>query len=83
MKEPPLLRVEWIDCSLLSNHWYESEEMQPGPDMPIVSVGFRVKEENGFLVLAASWQGDDAHKPFAQPIAIPLRAIVKKRRITK
>jgi hypothetical protein len=80
MKEPPLLRVEWVDCSLLGNHWQEPEELKAA-DAPIISIGFRVKEENGFLYLAASWQGDDTHKPFAQPIAIPVRAIVKKRRI--
>ncbi len=80
MKEPVLLRVEWVDSARLASGWQEVEDME-GSDVPNVTVGFRVKEENGFLFLAASWQADDTHKPFAQPIAIPVRAIVKKRRI--
>jgi len=80
MKEPPLLRVEWVDSSLLNPGWQEAREMI-GADVPNVTVGFRVKEEGGFLYLAASFQAEDTHKPFSQPIAIPIRAIVKKRRI--
>ncbi len=80
MREPILLRVEWVDSSLLASGWQEKGDMT-GAYTPNVSVGFKVKEENGFLYLAASFQADDTHKPFAQPIAIPIRAIVKKRRI--
>lgn len=80
MKEPSLLRVEWVDASLLPGGWQEAEEMM-GAEVPNVTVGFRVKEEGGFLYLAASFQAEDTHKPFSQPIAIPLRAIVKKRRL--
>ena len=65
---------------MLASGWQEAEEMT-GADTPNVTVGFRVKEEGGFLFLAASWQVDDTHKPFAQPIAIPIRSIVKKRRV--
>jgi len=56
-------------------------EDMTGADVPNVTVGFKVKEEDGYLYLAASWQADDTHRAFAQPIAIPVRAIVKKRRI--
>ena len=80
MREPILLRVEWLDCVLPDNRWEMPDEMVTAGS-PIISVGFKVKEENGFLYLAATWQGDDAHKPFAQTIVIPLRAIVKKRRL--
>ena len=80
MKEPPLLRVEWVDSSLLNPGWQEAEDMT-GAAVPNVTVGFKVKEEDGFLYLAASFQAEDTHKPFSQPIAIPVRAIVKKRRI--
>ncbi len=80
MREPPLLRVEWVDCVLLYNRWQDGDEMRT-TETPIVSVGFRVKEEGGFLFLASSWQADDEHRHFAQAIAIPIRAIVKKRRI--
>ena len=80
MKEPVLLRVEWVDASLLAGGWQEAEEMS-GANIPNVDVGFRVKEEDGFLYLAAGFQADDTHKPFSRPIAIPVRAIVKKRRI--
>ena len=80
MKEPVLLRVEWVDASLLESGWQEAEEMS-GANIPNIDVGFRVKEEDGFLYLAAGFQADDTHKPFSRPIAIPIRAIVKKRRI--
>ncbi|KKL53975.1 hypothetical protein LCGC14_2061800 [marine sediment metagenome] len=80
MKEPPILRVEWTDSSFLYGGWQLVEDMT-GADVPNVTVGFRVKEEGGFLYLAASFQAEDMHKPFAQPIAIPVRAIVKKKRI--
>ncbi len=80
MKEPVLLRVEWVDASLLNPGWQEGEEMT-GAGTPNVDVGFRVKEEDGLLYLAAGFQADDTHKPFSRPIAIPVQAIVKKRRI--
>ena len=80
MAEPVLLRVEWVDSSLMASGWQEAEGMT-GAGIPNVTVGFRGKEEGGFLFLAASWQADDTHKPFAQPIAIPVRSIVKKRRL--
>ena len=80
MREPTLLRVEWVDCVLMDNAWTELEDIKTAR-IPIVSVGFKAKEEDGFLYLAATWQGDDDAKPFAQLIAIPIRAIVKKRRI--
>ncbi|KKL12737.1 hypothetical protein LCGC14_2532740 [marine sediment metagenome] len=80
MREPPLLRVEWIDCVMLENKWQEEEDILASKTL-IVSVGFRIKEEDGFLYLGATWQGDPRHIAFAQPIAIPIRAIVKKRRI--
>ena len=80
MREPPLLRVEWVDASLLDSGWQEAKEMT-GANVPNVNVGFRVKEEDGFLYLAAGFQAEDTHKPFSQPIAIPIRAIVKKERL--
>ncbi|KKN75212.1 hypothetical protein LCGC14_0382110 [marine sediment metagenome] len=82
MREPILLRVEWVDSSLLTPGWQEAEDMT-GAVVPNVTVGFKVKEQDGFLYLAASFQAEDTHKPFAQPVAIPVRAIVKKRPITK
>ena len=80
MREPPLLRVEWVDSSLLNPGWQEAAEMT-GANVPNITVGFRVKEQDGFLNLAASFQPEDTHKPFSQPIAIPIRSIVKKRRV--
>ena len=65
---------------MLPAGWQEAEEMT-GAGTPNVDVGFRVKEEDGLLYLAAGFQADDTHKPFSRPIAIPVRAIVKKRRI--
>lgn len=80
MKEPPLLRVEWVDSVFVRNEWIDKHEMKPD-DTSIVSVGFRVKEEGGYLFLAATWNPDATHKDYALVIAIPERAIVKKRRI--
>ena len=80
MKEPPLLRVEWVDSALLRNGWMDAEEMKVD-GIPIVSVGFKVKEEDGYLFLAGTWNGDETHKDYAQAIEIPVRAIVKKRRL--
>ena len=80
MREPILLRVEWVDASILNGGWQEAEEMT-GANVPNVNVGFRVKEEDGFLYLAAGFQAEDTHKPFSLPIAIPVRAIVKKARL--
>jgi len=80
MGEPPLLRVEWVDASLLDSGWQEAQDMT-GADVPNVDVGFRVKEEGGILYLAAGFQAEDTHKPFSRPIAIPIRSIVKKRRV--
>jgi len=77
MKQPPLLRVEWVDSKLIRNEWQNQGDMQAG-GVPIVSVGFRVKEEDGNLYLAASWNGNPDELPFAAPVAIPLRAIVRK-----
>jgi hypothetical protein len=80
MREPILLRVEWVDSVMLGNFWQDADDLTAA-ESPIVTVGFKVKEKNGYLYLAASWQADDTHRAFAQPIAIPIRAIVKKRRI--
>ena len=80
MKEPPLLRVEWADSALLQSGWMDAEEMK-ADDIPIVSVGFRVKEEDDHLFLAGTWSGSETHKDYAQVIEIPVRAIVKKRRL--
>ncbi len=80
MPKPVLLWVEWVDSSLLINQWADDNDLH-GTNPPIVSVGFKVKSEDGFLILAASWQRDDTTKRWAQPIAIPERAIVRKRRM--
>ena len=80
MVKPVLLRVEWVDCVLLRNEWGDSDDLVASKG-PIVSVGFRVKSENGFLYLAASWQQNERHLPWAQTIAIPESAVLRKRRI--
>ena len=80
MKEPPLLRVEWVDSALLAAQWWETDDLDANTP-PIVSVGFRVKAEDGLLYLAGSWNPSERHLPWTQVIAIPERAIVKKRRI--
>lgn len=82
MKEPPLLRVEWVDSALIGAQWWETEDLDASTP-PIVSVGFRVKAENGLLYLAGSWNPSERHLPWAQVIVIPERAIVKKRRISQ
>ncbi len=80
MTEPILLRVEWVDCVLIRNQWMDTDDLDHAGS-PIISVGFRVKSENGFLYLAGSWQQDERHLPWAQTIAIPERSIVKKKRL--
>ena len=52
-----------------------------GADVPNVDVGFKVKEEDGYLFLASTFNPDDTHKDFALVIEIPVGAIVKKRRV--
>jgi hypothetical protein len=79
MKEPPLLRVEWVDSDLWSG-WQDAEDVQAASES-IITVGFRVKEEDGFLYLANSWNPNPRRLAWAGVTAIPLRAIVKKRRI--
>lgn len=78
MKEPPLLRVEWIDSILVGAGW--RDEM-PDVEVPIVSVGFKAEQKDGFLFLAGSWNPGEDHAHWSCVIAIPIRAIVKKRRI--
>ena len=80
MRKPILLRVEWMDCVLLRNEWADSDDLEV-PNTPIVSVGFRVKSEDGFLFLAATWQRNERHLTWAQTIAIPESAILRKRRL--
>ncbi len=80
MREPPLLRVEWVDSVFAKNEWVDAKDLK-ADDTSIVTVGFRVKEEDGYLFLASTWNPDLTHKDFASIIEIPLRAIVKKRRI--
>ncbi len=80
MKEPPLLKVEWVDSALIGAQWWETDELKAATPH-IISVGFKVKAENGMLYLAGSWNPSERHLPWAQVIAIPERAIVKKRRL--
>ena len=80
MREPPLLRVEWIDSVLEPSQWLDADELH-SDNTSIVSVGFRVKEEDGRLFLASTWNPDETHKDYALVISIPIRSIVKKRRI--
>ena len=79
MKEPPLLRVEWVDSDLWSG-WQDAEDVQAALE-PIISIGFKVKEEDGFLYLANSWNPNPRRLAWAGVTAIPIRSIVKKRRI--
>lgn len=72
--------MEWLDCILLRNEWVDDDDLGDLASV-IVSVGFRVKSEDGFLFLAATWQRDEKHLSWAQTIAIPERAIVRKRRL--
>lgn len=75
-----LLRVEWVDSAFLAQRWRDIDDT-PDLSKPIVSVGFRMKEENGYLFLAGSVNPDEDHLPWGNVVAIPVRAIVKKRRI--
>ena len=79
MREPQLLRVEWVDSDLWFG-WQDAEDIQAALE-PIISVGFRVKEEDGFLYVANSWNPNPRRLAFAGVTAIPIRAIVKKKRI--
>jgi hypothetical protein len=79
MKEPPLLRVEWVDAEMWSG-WQDAEDIQAGLE-PIVTYGFRVKEEDGYLYLAHSHNPNPGRWEWAGLVGIPVRAIVKKRRI--
>ena len=79
MKEPPLLRIEWVDSDLWSG-WQDAEDVQAAL-LPIITYGLRVKEEDGFLYLANSWNPNPRRSAWAGVTAIPVRAIVKKRRI--
>ncbi len=73
MKEPILLRVEWVD----SESWVGwHEDVTAGE--PLVTYGLRVKEEDGHLYLAHT---RNSESEWAGLIAIPVRSIVKKRRI--
>ena len=78
MREPPLLRVEWVDSVFLENRWRDVSDL-PNLEEFMISVGFRMKEQDGFLFLASSLNLADSH--LANVIAIPIRAIVKKKRI--
>ncbi len=75
MKEPPLLRVEWVDSDMWSG-WHD-DDTKIWPE-PIVTVGFRVKEEDGYLYLAHSRNPNPERCEWAGLIAIPVRAIVKR-----
>jgi len=77
MREPALLRVEWVDSALIGAQWWETDDLD-AQTPPIVSVGFRVKTQDGMLYLAGSWNPSKRHLPWAQVIAIPESAIVKK-----
>ncbi len=79
MKEPVLLRVEWVDSDLWSG-WQDAEDIQAALE-PIITVGFKAKEEDGFLYIANSWNPNPRRLMWAGITAIPVRAIVKKRRI--
>jgi len=78
MKEPSLLRVEWVDSDLWSG--WQDADIQAALK-PIISVGFRVKAEDGFLYIANSWNPNPRRLEWAGVTAIPVRAIVKKKRI--
>ncbi|KKN34497.1 hypothetical protein LCGC14_0792920 [marine sediment metagenome] len=80
MREPPLLRVEWVDSVFAKNEWADAKDLT-ADTKSIVTVGFRVKEEDGYLFLASTFNPDDTHKDFALILEIPVRAIVKKKRI--
>jgi hypothetical protein len=80
VREPVLLRVEWVDSALIGAQWWETDELD-AQTPPIVSVGFKVKVKGGMLYLAGSWNPSERHLPWAQVIAIPEVAIVKKRRV--
>lgn len=76
----PILRVEWVDSDLWSG-WQDAEDIQAALK-PIISIGFRVKSEDGFLYLANSWNPNPRRLAWAGVTAIPERAIVKKKRLT-
>lgn len=79
--KPILLRVEWVDATLLENRWQDAADLEAG-EGNITTVGFRVKSEDGYLFLAGSWNPAESHLQWASVMAIPERAIVKKKRLT-
>ncbi len=79
--KPILLWVEWVDSDLWSG-WQDAEDLRAAL-IPIISVGFRAKEEDGFLYLANSWNPNPRRMAWAGITAIPVRAIVRKRRIPR
>ena len=80
--KPVLLWVEWEDSILLKNAWCDTDDLT-ARNGPIVTVGFKVKIEDGYLFLAGSWVSDKESLPWAGMIAIPERAIVRKRRLSR
>ena len=79
MREPTLLRVEWVDSDLWVG-WQDAEDVKAAAKL-IITVGFKVKEEEGFLYVANSWNPNPRRLGWAGVTAIPVRAIVKKKRI--
>ena len=73
-------RVEWVDSTLMENRWRDDDDMD-GVGI-IISVGFRVKQADGVLYLAANHNPQEGHLHWSAVTAIPLRAIVKREVIS-
>ena len=49
---------------------------------PIISVGFKVKQENGVLYLAGNYNPQEGHLHWSAVTSIPVRAILKREVIS-
>ena len=73
-------RVEWVDSTLMENRWRDDDDMDGAG--PIISVGFKVKQENGVLYLAGNYNPQEGHLHWSAVTSIPVRAILKREVIS-
>lgn len=82
MKEPQPVYIEWDDS--WSHHgWLWSDEVDGEPMLTIRQVGFIVKEDKDWLVLAMGYHPnkDKTDYCYTDPFWVPGSVISKRRRI--
>ena len=74
-----VLVVDWID-SIISSPWQDRKEfLEEGKEAGVCrTVGFLLKDEDGWLTLAQSWTKDDS---VAGKMIIPQVAITRVQRL--